>query len=133
MIDPLGFHHVALLAADVERVAAFYREILGLPELARFHHADGRLRSVWVGVRKEGGVAGGFLAVEGTEAPPPNLPTRGYAMVALSIDPAARQEVRSTLESRGLAIDRETDFTLYVRDPEGNLVGLSHYPVARNR
>jgi len=128
MIAPQGFHHVAVLAADVERVAAFYREVLGLPELRRFHHPDGRLRSIWVGARAGEGATGGFFAVEAAGEPEGALPRHGFGMVALAIEASQRDEVRALLVARGLAIDRETDFTMYVRDPEGNLVGLSHYP-----
>ena len=34
------------------------------------------------------------------------------------------------LTAAGLAIAHRTDYTLYVRDPEGNRVGLSHWPDA---
>lgn len=130
MIAPQGFHHVAIFATDVERVAAFYREVLGLPELARHHHPDGRLRSIWVGARAGGGSTDGFLAIEAVEHSG-GSPGRGFAMVALAIASAARDEVRDALVARGLHIEKETQFSLYVRDPEGNLVGLSHHPMAR--
>lgn len=135
MIAPQGFHHVAIFATDVERVAAFYCEVLGLPELARYHHPDGRLRSIWVGARAGGESADGFLAIESIEAVEHfgGAPGRGFAMVALAIASAARDEVRDALVARGLLIERETEFSLYVRDPEGNLVGLSHHPVGRRQ
>ena len=34
--------------ADPGLVAAFYRDLLGLREIARHHEADGSLRSVWL-------------------------------------------------------------------------------------
>ncbi|HSP79585.1 MAG TPA: VOC family protein, partial [Myxococcaceae bacterium] len=45
-MDIQGFHHLAIQVRDVERVTAFYREVLGLPELRRHHRPDGSLRSV---------------------------------------------------------------------------------------
>jgi catechol 2,3-dioxygenase-like lactoylglutathione lyase family enzyme len=132
MIAPQGFHHVAIFATDVERVAAFYCEVLGLPELARYHHPDGRLRSIWVGARAGGESADGFLAIEAVEHSE-GAPGRGFVMVALAIASAARDEVRDALVARGLLIERETEFSLYVRDPEGNLVGLSHHPMGRGQ
>ncbi len=133
MIAPHGFHHVAVLVTDVERVAAFYREVLELPEVARFHHPDGSLRSIWVGARSGGDAGGGFVAVEQAAVAIGGNPGRGYTMVALAIEVSTREQVRVALERRGVPIECETDFTVYVRDPEGNLVGLSHYPVARIR
>lgn len=127
MIAPQGFHHVAIFARDVEQVAAFYREVLGLPEVARHHFDDGRLRSVWLSARAGGDAQAGFFAVE-LAADGQAGGTLGFSMVALRIDPGAREATEAALTRRGLPIEKRTGFTLYVRDPEGNLVGLSHHP-----
>jgi len=122
-IEPKGFHHVALRVNDVEGVARFYVQVLGLQVLERHLDEQGALRSVWLGVGGEGS----FLAVE--HAPPGTTPSRaGFAMVALRIDPAARPRVLQALEAAGVAVERQTQWTTYVRDPEGTLVGLSHHP-----
>lgn len=120
-----GFHHAAVQVHDVERVAAFYRDVLALPELRRHHHADGALRSIWLGL---GGEGDGFLAVEGD--PTPGDGPRGWSMIALRIRAEDRARVEARLAQLSVPIVRRTGFTLYVRDPEGNLVGLSHYPNA---
>ena len=39
--------------------------------------------------------------------------------------------VRRELEQKGVRIVHETDWTLYIRDPEGNRIGLSHHPEDR--
>lgn len=120
-----GFHHAALQVRDVERVAGFYRDVLGLPELERHRHPDGALRSIWLGMGA-GGEEAGFIAVEADPSGAP--PALGWSMVALRISPADKPALEAHLAARGVAIERRTGFTLYVRDPEGNLVGLSHYP-----
>lgn len=120
-----GFHHAAVQVRDVEQVAAFYRDVLGLPELRRHHHADGALRSIWLSL---GGDGDGFLAVEGD--PAPGSGPQGWSMIALRIRAEDRPQVEAHLGQRAVPIVRRTGFTLYVRDPEGNLVGLSHYPNA---
>lgn len=127
-MELFGFHHVAVQALDVERVAAFYRVVLGLPELRRFHHEDGALRSVWLSARSGGTEADGFVAVE--LAPPSSEPSArlGFSMVALRVDAAARARVEAELSAHGVAIERRTAWTMYARDPEGNLVGFSHHP-----
>jgi catechol-2,3-dioxygenase len=123
-----GFHHVAVQVKALEDVASFYREVLALPELERHHGPDGRLRSVWLDV---GG--GGFLALERVEAAPSPDPAfrdgrPGLFLLALRIDRADRARIRAELERRGLPLVHETKWTLYVRDPEGNRVALSHHP-----
>jgi catechol 2,3-dioxygenase-like lactoylglutathione lyase family enzyme len=121
-----GVHHVALLARDVGRLAAFYRDVLGLAELRRHHHEDGRLRSVWLQL----GTGPAFLAVEpadeGAQGAAPQGP--GWFLLALSIPAAGRSEARGWLQGRGVEVERESRWTLYVRDPEGNRVALSHHP-----
>lgn len=121
-----GVHHLAVQVVDVEKVARFYVETFGLTELRRFHRDDGSLRSIWVALESSPSVNGPFLAVE-------HLPSgahgeQGWSMVALRIPPESRMQVLATLRQRGVTVERETGWTVYVRDPEGNLVGLSHHP-----
>src|SRR3712207_8734332 len=39
-MDVQGFHHLAIQVRDVEKVTAFYRDVLGFTELKRHHRAD---------------------------------------------------------------------------------------------
>lgn len=125
----LGFHHVAVQARDVERVAAFYRDVLGLAELTRHLRDDGSLRSVWLSVSGEADASRGFIAVEANEGE--GRGPLGFSMFALRIEPGERARIEAELQRRGVPIEKQTGWTLYVRDPEGNLVGLSHHPHPR--
>jgi len=123
-IQSLGFHHLALQARDVETVAAFYRDVLGLSETRRFHRDDGSLRSLWLAIGTSG-----FLAVEHLPSGAPVAETAlGLSMIALRIDPLTRGAVLAELTRRGVAVVKQTGWTIYVKDPEGTLVGLSHHP-----
>lgn len=115
-----GVHHVAVQVRDVARVTAFYVEVLGLTELKRFHRDDGSLRSVWVGT------GGSFVAIEQLEAG--GRGALGWSMLAFRIRAAQRRAIVDELTRQGVALEKQTGWTLYVRDPEGNLVGLSHHP-----
>jgi catechol 2,3-dioxygenase-like lactoylglutathione lyase family enzyme len=124
----LGVHHLAVLVQDLQRAEAFYGSVLGLPVQRRWEDDQGAPRSVWLTL---GGDA--FLALE--LAPPSgargtgDLP--GWHCVALGIAPADREPWRARLAKAGFPVERETSFTLYTRDPEGNVVALSHYPTPR--
>jgi catechol-2,3-dioxygenase len=122
-----GFHHLAIQVHALEEVTAFYRDVLGLQERERHPDPDGKVRSIWLGVGE------GFLALERVERrPDPDRRFRdgrpGLFLVALRIDAAERARVRAELERLGIPLVHETRWTLYVRDPEGNRVALSHHP-----
>ena len=127
-MNVLGFHHVAVQVHDVAKVAAFYVELLGLLELQRFHRDDGSLRSIWVSTSTQPGQHG-FIAIEGAD-PTTTAGALGYSMVALRIEASQRKAIVAELAQRGLKPERESAWTMYLRDPEGNLVGLSHHPDA---
>lgn len=119
-----GLHHLALVTADVARAEGFYRDLLGLPLLRRQEDARG-LRSVWLSL---GGAA--FLALErADDAGPTRSDTApGLHCLALGILAENRGETQAKLAAAGFPTERETAFTFYVRDPDGVLVGMSHYP-----
>lgn len=123
----LSVHHLAVVVRDLDRAEAFYAGVLGLPVVRRWDDAAGAPRSVWLGL---GG--GAFLAVEkaAPDAPPRSGAEPGWHCVALAVKPDERERWRARLAAAGVAVERESAFTLYVRDPEGNLVGLSHWPDA---
>lgn len=122
-----GFHHVALRVRDVDRVSNFYVQLLGLVEVKRHVYADGQLRSVWIAAHSGEGPQVPFLAIERCEARPANG-TLGAQMVAFAIHPELRGKLVARLEAAGVAVEKQTAWTVYVRDPESNLVGFSHYP-----
>ena len=129
---PAGVHHVAIAVGDLEAVEAFYTGVLGLPILRRWPVAgdEKRDRSVWLDLGE-----GAFLALErgDAEVVPAGAPayrTQGYLMIALRITRAARADWEARLAAAGVAVVDRTAYTLYVVDPEGNRVGLSHWPDA---
>jgi catechol 2,3-dioxygenase-like lactoylglutathione lyase family enzyme len=123
----LSVHHLAVVVRDLAGAEAFYGGVLGLGVVRRWADDHGAPRSVWLAL---GG--GAFLAVErageGTPARPRDA--EGWHCVALGIAREDRGRWKDRLAAAGVAVERESAFTLYVRDPEGNLIGLSHWPDA---
>lgn len=128
----LAIHHVAVQCVDLPACERFYREVLGLPVARRWPaegEAAGQDRSVWLSTGQ-----GSFLALERAEASPASAPRAwrdglaGLHLLALRIAPAERAGWEARLAAAGVPVVHRTRWTLYVRDPEGNRIGLSHHP-----
>ncbi len=128
------FHHLAIQVRDLPLCERFYGETLGLRVLRRWPATDGSRddRSVWMTMDE--GESPAFLALERVAAGPTATEdvaraTRpGLHLIALRIERAARATWEQKLAAAGAPVESRTSFTLYVRDPEGNRVGLSHWP-----
>jgi glyoxylase I family protein len=125
---PTCVHHVAVKVADLARAESFYVSVLGLPVLERWPTADGQAeRSLWLDLGQ-----GAFLALERADSPAAakaeGVP--GMHLLALAIARSEREPWEARLVQAGFPVYQRTDYTLYVRDPEGNRIGLSHWPEA---
>jgi catechol 2,3-dioxygenase-like lactoylglutathione lyase family enzyme len=123
---PLAFHHLAVQCSDLAAAERFYRDVLGLPVLRRWPRPEGGDRSVWLAL------GDGFLALERAAEPlDPGAWRDGRAgihLFALRIRPDERTGWEARLAELGVPIAHRTRWTIYVRDPEGNRIGLSHHP-----
>jgi glyoxylase I family protein len=131
---PAGVHHLAIAVRDLPATVSFYQDVLGLPVLRRWPAPEGAAidgasidRSVWLDLG-----AGAFLALERTAAGVPGRDDQlpGLQLLALRIAVAARAEWEGSFARAGVPIVHRTAYTIYVRDPEGNRIGLSHWPDA---
>lgn len=120
----MRLHHVALGARDVARVAAFYREVFALAEVARHLDDEGALRSIWLEL------GGALLMVERTREPGREVEGVGSGpfLLAFAIRPEERVALEARLAAAGAPVESRTGYTSYARDPEGNRVAVSHYP-----
>jgi catechol 2,3-dioxygenase-like lactoylglutathione lyase family enzyme len=118
-------HHIALGTRDVERLARFYVDVLQLREVTRHLHADGALRSVWLDL------GGSLLMIEPTLEPPRAVVGVGSGpfLIAVSISVEERAAFEARLELAGAAIESRSELTSYARDPDGNRIALSAYPI----
>ncbi len=121
----MRLHHHAICVLDLVRAERFYVDVLGLPVIRRFETDTGQHRSTWLDLD------GAFLALERADR---HLPKHddgsGHHCFVLSIAKSEREPWRERLHAAGHPVERESDFTLYVRDPDGALIGLSHHPDA---
>lgn len=125
-----GIHHVAVQVRDLGVAERFYAGVLDLPVVRRWPAEGGGERSLWLDA---GG--GSLLMLERAKpsaVPPSEAPFvhdhAGWHVVALRISPADRARWERRLVEHGVEVAYQSRWTLYVRDPDGNRVALSHHP-----
>ena len=125
-----GLHHVTILVRDVERSAAFYRDVLGLEVVERTHNADDPdARHFWLG--DPAGRAGTLLSfMEYPSLPAGTVGVGSTHHVALSVGSAVELEAwLDALREQGVQtteiMDRGRFRSLYLRDPDGHLLELA--------
>jgi catechol 2,3-dioxygenase-like lactoylglutathione lyase family enzyme len=100
--------------ADLPRLERFYAGTLGL-KVVRRDEAHG---SVWLDA------GGAVLMLERATAAEPGVPPDSKELLAFALEDAA---TRDAWRSR-VAVEAETEHTLYFRDPDGRRIALSSYP-----
>jgi catechol 2,3-dioxygenase-like lactoylglutathione lyase family enzyme len=110
-------HHLAFRTGDLERLERFFVDALGLAVLRR-----NEARSVWLDA------GGTIVMLEMRDAGEPALVEGTKELAAFAVDPDTRAFYTDRLARVGVPIEASTDFTLYVRDPDGRRIGLSSYP-----
>jgi catechol 2,3-dioxygenase-like lactoylglutathione lyase family enzyme len=120
-----ALHHLALGTRDVAKIARFYCDVLELVEVARHVHADGSLRAIWLEM------SGALLMIELSEEPPRHVHGIGSGLFLLALSASREEQTRleAKLASAGAAIEARTEWTVYSRDPDGNRIALSAYPL----
>jgi catechol 2,3-dioxygenase-like lactoylglutathione lyase family enzyme len=123
--QPLRLHHIALGARNLELVAAFYRDLLGLREIGRHRESGGQVRSIWLDL------GGPILMIELTGEPPRRVLGVGAGpfLLAFAKRPLDRDALGISLTEAGFPVESRTEHTMYFRDPEGNRVAISSYPL----
>ena len=124
MLRPLAVHHVAIKVRDLARAEKFFVQTLGLAVLQRWPAQEGQgERSIWLDLG-----AGAFLALEKSSSEAFIADDPGLHLLALRIERAERPAWIERLAKAGVPVYDQTTFTIYCRDPEGNRIGLSHWP-----
>ena len=129
-----GVGHVVLKVRDLERATAFYRDAIGLTEVARMQIPAGRMAFF----SASGGNHHDLAVLEvGPDAPPTPANAVGLFHVAFKIgnDVEALRAARYHLAARGITRVRLMDHTvsqsIYLTDPDGN--GLELFVDADSR
>jgi lactoylglutathione lyase len=124
--------HVALRTRDLEKTAAFYRDVLGFPEAFRMYDEAGNLSNIHLFV----GAAdtGQFLELfpGGTVEREITADTIGPAHLCFEVEDAA--QTQEEIRARGAPIDKEAArgvsrcINFWTRDPDGVRLEFAQLP-----
>lgn len=126
-IAPFGVHHIAVQCRDLSTMARFYERAIRLRVDRRWPTADGKAdRAVWL---RMGGSVLALEACDGEPNPPSWQSSQvGFHLLSFEIHWENRPVWLAHLQHFGVDVVHSTPWTVYVRDPEGNRIGLSHFP-----
>ena len=120
----------ALYARDLPAAEQFYRDVLGLPVIARqaHRHVFFRCGQTVVLVFNPDQTAGETVLIAGS--PIPKHGAHGAGHVAFAVDASTLPVWRERLRGAGILIESEIAWpqgghSIYVRDPAGNSVELA--------
>jgi glyoxylase I family protein len=111
-----GIHHLALRSNRIADLHTFYTSVLGLKTLRAFDNGQ-----YWLAAGDT------VLMLETRSAAEPAFDQTSMELIAFRIEPSALSAMRARLANANVAVEAETAFTLYVRDPDGRRIGISTY------
>jgi catechol 2,3-dioxygenase-like lactoylglutathione lyase family enzyme len=111
----MRIHHLAMRSAEPARLERFYTGVLGLAVVRR----DPSRGSVWL----RAGEA--IVMIEPRSGGEPSIPEGSMELVAFAVGPDQAEDLRARLTHSGVAIEGETVYTMYFRDPDGRRIALS--------
>jgi glyoxylase I family protein len=152
-----GINHFAIKVRDLVAAERFYRDVLGLTVLRRWPAATGGGdRSVWLDTGDGVGTFLALESVGGDDATAEShrnsrgtsdsrdgsasrdgsenaggrsaVDHPGHHLLALRIRRDQRATWEAKLAASRVVVSHRTAYTIYFTDPEGNRLGLSHYP-----
>lgn len=118
----MRIHHIALRTKNIEKLTAFYGEVLGVP--VRERRPNG---SVWLAAGEV------ILMLEAAAPGEPDIAKDSMEFLSFRIKPDERDGFARKLADTGIHVEAESDFTIYFRDTDGRRVGVSHFPEPRDK
>jgi metallothiol transferase len=128
-LEPIGVDHVALNVRDLAKSLAFYTQVLGLRISEREHQKPGIEHFLDCGASLIGLIQGD------SNGPVHPFDDGGIGANHFSfrVHAADFDRVVSELQNRGIPIDfsrkRERSWSVYFRDPDGNKLEITAWPL----
>ena len=123
-----GLHHVAVLCADVERTIRFYQDVLEFPLTEIFENRDYKGSNHFFFDIGNGNLLA-FFDFPGLDLGPYAEVLGGLHHMAISVEPAKWERLKSKLDDAGVPYQMESGTSIYFRDPDGARMELIADPL----
>ena len=125
-----GLHHLTAVVRDLDRTAAFYRDVLGLQLVRQAHSDDDPNARHWWFSLGAGGAGRLISFLEYPSLPAGTVGTGSVQHFAFCVGSVEEQDAwREYLRGRGVqttdVFDRGGLRSIYVRDPDGHVVEIA--------
>lgn len=125
-----GIHHITLLVKDLNRSAAFYRNLLGMRLVRQTVNEDDRSARHFVFGDAEGRPGTLITCLEYPDLDEGKVGRGSTHHFALSVDSEAELHAwKQYLEEKGIpttdVLEREGSRSIYLRDPDGHIVEIA--------
>ncbi|HVF05321.1 MAG TPA: VOC family protein [Frankiaceae bacterium] len=123
-----GFHHVALLCADVARTVDFYDGFLEMPLTEMYENRDYRGSTHFFFDVGHGNLLA-FFDLPGLDLGPYAEVLGGLHHIAISVTPEKWAHLRAKFDAAGFEYLLESEVSIYLRDPDGARLELLADPL----
>ncbi|HEX2361020.1 MAG TPA: VOC family protein, partial [Jiangellaceae bacterium] len=123
-----GLHHAAVLCSDVEQTIRFYQDLLEFPLTDIFENRDYQGSNHFFFDIGNGNLLA-FFDFPGLDLGPYAEVLGGLHHLAISVDPARWERLKSKLDEAGVPYQMESGTSVYFRDPDGTRVELIADPL----
>ncbi len=123
-----GLHHAAVLCSDVERTVRFYQDLLEFPLTDIFENRDYQGSNHFFFDIGNGNLLA-FFDFPGLDLGAYAEVLGGLHHIAISVDPAIWERLKSKLDQAGVPYQMESGTSVYFRDPDGTRVELIADPL----
>jgi catechol 2,3-dioxygenase-like lactoylglutathione lyase family enzyme len=123
-----GLHHTALISSDVRRTIEFYQGVLEFPLTELIENRDYPGSShFFFDIGNQNLIA--FFDFPGLDVGPYQEVLGGLHHVAISVDPARWEHLRSRLTAAGVEFVLHSEVSIYFSDPDGARLELIADPL----
>ena len=123
-----GVHHVALISSDVERTVQFFQGVLGFPLIEMFENRDYEGSTHFFFDIGHGNTLA-YFDLPGLDLGPYQEVLGGHHHLAISVEPANWEQLKSRLDAEGIEYAHVSGSSLYFSGPDGERLELISDPL----